>query len=866
MAEEVWQDWQPQTVAVPVPAQQEVWQDWQPQQVPLSQIPLQAIKNLPSDLYQMGSDVVSTAQGIGHGKMPSVEGTARTVGGLAAGVAGAGTGATFGAGLGALGGPLAPVTVPLGGIIGGGLGFGAGLLGFNKLNQLTGSDTPTTPEEDVRGLVYNSTQGAALSGLGKATKYGAGKVAAPFEPLTKAGQQKIAANVVQEAVGGSEAALPIIDALSKVRNGTFSKFETPAEISQNPGLAALEKNVARSSLPGVEEFGTRAAERAALRDQTIRGLSTQTDVAPEVAGAELQKGLSELRKKAKTGENAAYNAIDPTNQTSISLEGIRGDILDAANQYYGSKGPAMGRELRALLNEATTRPKPKTVEPSGLLDASGRPIAPPAPPKLPLELPLEDLQNLRSRALAISQKAKGPLVQDSRAAALAGNIADNLKKAVEKAASDKKGMSEQQAKLWEVARQLTAKKGQTFDRGAVRKVIRQQQFGYGMPPEKVVSTLSAGPTAIEQLKSTGSPRLLEIARGQMTTKLSGMTPAQLSRYVKANRGTLSKLFSAQEMNKLSEVVRDIKNEQSVGELSSQASKGGSNTFQNLAIDKYIEDKISSGSRIGKLALQVGLPGGGAAVGGPMGAIAGALLSRPIEGFIGKAVGNVKSTIRNATLNPQAMRELLTPSIPKGTRTSLGVGNILLALRQVEQKQKQQREKSVDTPPPGMLARFSPPAIENLAVPPVTEQPKAETVTNSENLEPDLDAIRHVESRGKLNAVSTKGARGPYQLMPTNIKTFGVKNPHDDAESRVAARKLLSEELKRFGGDRRIAYAAYNAGSPKVKKAIRAAKRFGWEPTFDRIQYFLPQETRNYVQKVLEALKTNESKTRVTYGV
>lgn len=174
--------------------------------------------------------------------------------------------------------------------------------------------------------------------------------------------------------------------------------------------------------------------------------------------------------------------------------------------------------------------------------------------------------------------------------------------------------------------------------------------------------------------------------------------------------------------------------------------------------------------------------------------------------------------------------------------------ILPALQQISEGSEPQEAAAMDAPPPEMMAKLSPPAIER---PAVESKPVAES---GDDLEPDLNAIRYVESRGNVNAVSPKGARGSYQLMPANIKTFGVKDPHDEKESRVAARKLLSEELKRFGGDRRIAYAAYNAGSPKVKRAIRAAQRFGWKTDFDHIRYFLPKETRSYVEQVLKAMQ------------
>ena len=150
----------------------------------------QGIKDIPSALYNMpgqvlglagdiGGSVISPAESLHSGQM---ERAARGTGGLAAALAGAGTGATFGSALG-----------PVGTALGGAAGLGAGLLGFDWLNQLTGSDAPTTPNEDAQRLGYNMSQGLGTAGLlkgaGLAAK-GTGKVlAAPvrtFKDTSKA--------------------------------------------------------------------------------------------------------------------------------------------------------------------------------------------------------------------------------------------------------------------------------------------------------------------------------------------------------------------------------------------------------------------------------------------------------------------------------------------------------------------------------------------------------------------------------------------------------------------------------------------------------------------------------------------------------
>lgn len=84
-----------------------------------------------------------------------------------------------------------------------------------------------------------------------------------------------------------------------------------------------------------------------------------------------------------------------------------------------------------------------------------------------------------------------------------------------------------------------------------------------------------------------------------------------------------------------------------------------------------------------------------------------------------------------------------------------------------------------------------------------------------------------------------------QLMPEIQKAFNISDPFDPAESIRGGTALLQEELERFG-DPVLAIAAYNAGSPKVLKAIKRAGSRKWED----VRIYLPKETRNYLETVL----------------
>jgi membrane-bound lytic murein transglycosylase D len=121
---------------------------------------------------------------------------------------------------------------------------------------------------------------------------------------------------------------------------------------------------------------------------------------------------------------------------------------------------------------------------------------------------------------------------------------------------------------------------------------------------------------------------------------------------------------------------------------------------------------------------------------------------------------------------------------------------------------------------------------------------------------DFAALPIIESSLLPQATSSAGAAGIWQLMPATARAYGlevsawVDERRDPVRSTQAAVRHL-HDLHTELGSWHLAAAAYNCGSPRLRRVIGHARS---DLAYWTYRNRLPGETREYVPKLLAAVR------------
>src|SRR5262249_15205816 len=116
----------------------------------------------------------------------------------------------------------------------------------------------------------------------------------------------------------------------------------------------------------------------------------------------------------------------------------------------------------------------------------------------------------------------------------------------------------------------------------------------------------------------------------------------------------------------------------------------------------------------------------------------------------------------------------------------------------------------------------------------------ETISTNHGVDPALvRAVMKTESNFNRWAVSSKGALGLMQLIPSTGRRYGVQDFFDPQQNIDGGVRYLKFLLEKFNGNLDLSLAAYNAGENLVE-------RLGRIPAIP--------ETASYVQKIRTVYK------------
>ena len=100
----------------------------------------------------------------------------------------------------------------------------------------------------------------------------------------------------------------------------------------------------------------------------------------------------------------------------------------------------------------------------------------------------------------------------------------------------------------------------------------------------------------------------------------------------------------------------------------------------------------------------------------------------------------------------------------------------------------------------------------------------------------IKAVIQAESRFNQSAVSSQGAVGLMQVLPSTARSMGVASPYEAINNIDAGVLYLKQLLTEFNDDEYLALAAYNCGPDAIRRYGNAMPPF--------------RETKSFVAKVM----------------
>lgn len=660
-----------------------------------------------------------------------------------------------------------------------------------------------------------------------------------------------AAEVAKQAIAESTDIKTLANSLSKLDDSSdpFSLFKTTAERVEDPGLGLLTKTLENKNnkIGAIKKSIDQARADKRLDIFTEFQGKPRTD---EEVGTILQQTLKTRSDDLGKVEGGIYNLLEEAEGTAPIFQ-AKMRIMDALDKQKAS-GVPVDKSAMAVIENFTKMPANLTIE-----QLQGQ-----------RQIVGNLLGDLRSMTNADpTQKAGIRLltelfggIDEAEKLALMPEYQGTTKNGL------KKGFSEEDGALLELARGTAEERGKLFQSGATGKILKKDKFGeFATQPSDVFQKSIASPEDARQVMNALRVKTLEGDPSLAGKEATDALAANLMEYLRDRSTSLNdmtfnarsfvnnwgkiedvakEVLSQEQINAIKQVQKDLVGESVFNASVGNSSKGQSATAQRMGAAAFVKDTIAEGIRsktglLGRLVNSIG-DGRVQKIEGKVDEILTQLafdpkyardfLTKPNEETVSKlskiVTLRLANSIDSATQQPSSSESELSKEDTKLQDTQRTI-EPLLRSRAAQQKQASKVEgKSNPSPENTPFSIFS----KDKDMPSTKEEIKAvEAIIDKD---PYDSTVYEFESGRNPNAKNpTSTALGPFQLLAGTRKSLGVLDGTNIREGYDAFKQLDADNarvIKASTGvdvtaDPVMRYSAHYLGATVLRKILNGEK-------------------------------------------
>lgn len=767
-------------------------------------------------------------------------------------------------------------------ILGGALGSYADVPVQTAFDYLLGT-TPTISrvKEATKEAGIGAVVEGAMRAVPSAAKYGVSTLSRLLGPKTTAGAEALVGEQLSKWVPRDVLTEAAVEKATMEAAGLPATELTTAQMTGSQTLAQAEQLLKTQPLGNANiTFANQAKNQLDEINNAALSISTLKDPNPKVAG----QAARDLLEKARDAQNASASAkfSDEIRALPAPVKGISKEAENVITQIYkdsevlGPSGP-----VDDLLNQIKTlEAAPKAEKaPAGF----GRKAAPAK--AAPSVTTIGTLQDLRSKALELSRSAR----EGTRDELVLDRISDVLGKRIDEVPGTEllaearnawrqykqRWFRDESGQLAPLAKLLRNQSPEDIISAVSKKSAVSDEYAKvlgGLEPNKLATEMAdfANKTTVdEKLKWIRSKRAV-LADSPIWSTIeqwqnilqriekraeAGVTPALSVENINVQAKALVRALGGAErvaaaspgeaatLSVGGNVLRSAATSRAGGTLSgagsalagllgiSTAKERAATVASTLAKAlsdpatalKYVDDAAKYGK---DAATQIALQESGLVSGAELVSSLAPAGAAAVRSF---GMGTSPTTVPAAS--PKATKQ---PALSKEKQAK-----VLKRIEQIQAKLEQKKQAGpTSTPTPAKSVKVG---KQNISIP-----------TGKEFAPPDLvKAVIEIESGGKPEAISPKGAAGLMQLMKPAAKEVGITNRLDPEQNIQGGSRYLQKQIDEFG-KLELALAAYNWGPSNIRKAKKKLEEKGKRVTWANVMQVaeVPMETRMYVNKVL----------------